>query len=145
MGPSHLRLSRLALAAVLAALLALPAAAAVRFGTPASETLIGTNGADKITGDAGNDALRGLAGDDTYHFADGWGVDTLDEKRTYRVGGKTRPGGRDALSFAGVRNATAGVTVFLIPEWRSVGLGGYNRAFAENEPTERVELGASAV
>jgi Ca2+-binding RTX toxin-like protein len=129
------------LAAALAALLALPTAAAVRLGTPDAEILTGTDGADKITGDAGNDSLLGLAGNDTYYFADGWGTDLLEEKRTYRVDGKQLPGGRDTLSFRGVKNGA--VDVRLVPEWRDEPGGLWSGA--SGPAGERVELRASLV
>jgi Ca2+-binding RTX toxin-like protein len=97
------RLSLLAVSLALpAALLLVPSSlGASRFGTDGTETLIGTNKADRITGAGGDDTLKGLAGNDTYYFADTWGSDTLEDLATYKVGGKTRPGGIDTLSFRG--------------------------------------------
>jgi hypothetical protein len=139
MNASQLRTTARPLALAVLALLVVagPAPGAVRTGTAGNDTLVGTNRNDQITGDAGDDTLKGLAGDDVYHFADGWGADTLEEKRAYRVGGEKQPGGVDTLSFRGV---TAGVAAHLVPEWRGVnpafsaalGLGG-----------GRVDLGGS--
>ncbi len=137
---AHRPARSLALAGALAATLALPTAAAVRLGTPNPETLTGTHQADLITGGAGNDTLRGLAGDDTYHFADGWGAATLEEKRAHRVGGKKLPGGRDTLSFRGVTGG--GVEVRLNPEWRGVNPA---HSGASGPGGERVDLGAALV
>lgn len=129
-----------ALATCLAALLALPTAAAVRLGTPNGETLTGTNRKDQITGDAGNDRLKGLAGNDTYYFADGWGRDTLKEQAFSRVNGKRVPGGTDTLSFRQVKGG--GVQVTLIPEWRGINPAN-NKAIGA--AGEAVDLGRSVV
>jgi hypothetical protein len=128
------------LAAALLAVLSLPGGAAVKLGTPASETVTGTKAKDAITGDAGDDLLQGLAGDDTYHFADGWGSDTLAEKARYRENGERVPGGADTLSFSGV--TAGGVTVYLIPQWRGVDPG-YSRVIGS--AGDRVELNGSLV
>jgi len=48
-------------------------------GGSADDTLTGDAGPNEITGNNGNDVLAGLGGDDTFFFAEGWGVDTLNE------------------------------------------------------------------
>lgn len=122
---------------LVAMLVVAPAFGSVRLGSSAGETLIGTNKADQITGGGGNDTLKGLAGNDTYYFEDGWGSDTLEEKASYKVGGKKVSGGRDTLSFRGV--TTGWVDVYLVPAWGS----GYNLALGQHG--EQIVLGASLV
>lgn len=79
------------------------ALAAVKIGTNAAETIRGTDGNDQITGKGGNDKTLGKAGNDIYYYADGFGVDTLIDTA-----------GIDTQSFS---RLTAGVNVYLIPEW----------------------------
>jgi hypothetical protein len=62
-------------AALLAAGLALPAAAAVINGTGGADVLVGTSRADTIHGYRGNDVLRGKVGAD--HLYGGRGADRL--------------------------------------------------------------------
>ena len=97
-----------------------PAAfAAIKIGTEGSDTIVGTKFADHITGKGGNDTLDGRAGNDVYHFADGYGWDTLVEPR--KVG--DLPGGTDTVSFAGV---TDNSELRLIPQWSA---RAHNEAF----------------
>jgi hypothetical protein len=78
------------------------ALAEIKIGTDASETLTGTNDDDRITGRGGNDLTIGMNGNDTYHYADGWGGDNIDDS-----------GGVDALDFSQV---TQKVGIYLCPE-----------------------------
>jgi len=55
-------------------------------GTPEKDSLQGTSGNDRIRGLTGDDLLMGGAGDDTYLFADGDGVDTIDDLTTPSAG-----------------------------------------------------------
>lgn len=109
------------------------ALAAIKIGTDNNDTVVGTNSADHITGKAGDDTLDGRAGNDVYHFAEGFGKDTLIEPK--KVGGS--PGGTDTLSFAGV---TTQVGIRLIPQWRDQG---YNVAGFSSD--NWVALGASII
>ena len=83
-------------------------------GTDGAETLTGTSGNDAFTGKGGNDTLKGLAGNDVYYFVEGWGNDTVEEKASYKIGGKKLPGGIDTLSFAKVSGP---VHAYLIRQW----------------------------
>ncbi len=98
------------------------ASAAIKIGTDGNDTVVGTKNADHITGKGGNDTLEGRAGNDVYHFADGFGIDTLIEPK--KVG--KLPGGTDTVSFAGV---TGQSSIKLIPQW--IGEG-YNIAYTSN-------------
>lgn len=131
----------LALATLLAALLALPAAAKNVVGTDSPETLTGTHGADRLLGLGGDDRLQGLAGNDVYLFGNGWGSDTLVEKPTYRVKGKKVPGGSDTLDFRGY--TAGGVQVLLIPQWR--GISPIFSSAGDFTLVDTVALGASRV
>ena len=132
------RISSVASAAAVATLLAAAGTglAANRTGTGAGETLTGTHDADKITGKGGDDLLKGLAGNDVYLFGNGSGVDTIQEKVTYTVAGKRKPGGKDTLSFA---QATGRVEAYLIPE------GGAVVNTATQSDGSQVVLGTSRV
>ena len=110
------------------------ASAAIKIGTDGNDIIVGTKNADHITGKNGDDTLDGRAGNDVYHFADGFGQDTLIEPK--KVG--KLPGGTDNISFSGV---TTNSSIRLIPQWRDQG---YDRAFI-NMTTNRVLLGASIV
>ena len=103
------------LALMAALLVAGPVLSALRIGTAGNDTLVGTNSADQFTGRAGNDLMRGLAGNDIYYFDDGFGNDTIEELATYKVGGKKKPGGIDALSFAKLN--TGYLEIYLIRQW----------------------------
>ncbi len=99
------------------------ALAAVKIGTNAGETIRGTDSADQITGKGGNDKTIGKLGNDIYYYADGFGVDTLIDT-----------GGTDTLSFS---KLTAGVNVYLIPEWGE----DYNAVYdAADDSTLRVGM-----
>jgi hemolysin type calcium-binding protein len=78
------------------------ALAEIKIGTEASETLTGTDGNDRITGRGGDDITIGMKGNDTYHYADGWGSDNVDDSA-----------GVDALDFSHV---TQRVGTYLCPE-----------------------------
>src|SRR5215217_258830 len=96
------------LALLAAMLVASPALSALRIGTDGAGQLVGTIGADELTGKADNDLLRGLAGNDIYFFRDSWGLDTLDDRATYVVGGKRVSGGVDTLNFARTTRGVSG-------------------------------------
>jgi hypothetical protein len=134
------RRATLSLAAALAALLLFSplALADIKVGTDLDDLLIGTNSGDRITGKVGADILKGLAGNDTYHFANGFGKDTLEERATYRVGKKTLLGGTDTLSFA--RFGSDPLFVGVVPAWAAQG---YNKVSAG--PDAGVTLGSSIV
>ena len=87
------------------------ATAAVKVGTDGAEALVGTKHADHLAGKGGDDTTSGKRGNDTYHYAEGWGQDTLID-----------PEGTDTLDFS----AHAGpVTAALCPEEPDVhSLGG---------------------
>ena len=124
----------LALAGMLAAG---QASAALKVGTDGADTLVGTKYADHLTGKRGDDVLEGRAGNDVYHFADGFGTDTLVEpKKAGRL-----PGGVDTISFSDV---TTRADIFLIPQYR---VQGYYRASTadSNGVVHRVDLVSSAV
>ncbi len=101
------------------------ALAAVKIGTDAAETIRGTDGNDQITGKGGNDKTVGKLGNDTYYYADGFGVDTVNDT-----------GGTDTLSFS---RLTAGVNVYLIPEWGE----DYNAVYDDDDTTLRVGMSTS--
>ena len=132
------KIATAAAALVLAATLAAgPASAAIKVGTDGAEALVGTQYADHITGKGGADLLDGRAGNDVYHFAGGFGNDTLLEPK--KVG--TLPGGVDTVSFSGVRTNSS---IFLIPQWRALG---YNAVVTADSGgvAHRVDLGSSVV
>lgn len=110
------------------------ASAAIKIGTDGNDTIVGTKNADHINGKNGDDTLDGRAGNDVYHFADGFGQDTLIEPK--KVG--KLPGGTDTVNFSGV---TTNSSIRLVPQWRDQG---YDRAII-NMTTNRVVLGASIV
>ena len=114
------------------------ASAAIKIGTDGAEALVGTKYADHLTGKGGADLLDGRAGNDVYHFAGGFGKDTLVEPK--KVG--TLPGGVDTVSFSGVGTRSF---IALIPQWRAQG---YNVA-ATYDPvsdvSHTVTLGSSVV
>lgn len=120
------------------------ALAALSVGTNGAETLTGTHSVDLINGKGGNDTLRGLAANDVYHFANGFGQDTLTELAKHKVGGKVLPGGRDSLDFSGT---TTAVTVYLTPEWPATGntYGSQASAYDSNQVLHNVSLGSSPV
>ena len=124
------------LAATAIAVAAGTALGAVRTGTDGLDTLVGTNDNDQFTGQAGDDTLKGRAGDDVYHFADGWGRDTVVEPARVKVGKQRVSGGIDTLSFA---DATGRVGVTLVPEWGAH----WNTAVASDG--SQVDLGSSVV
>jgi hypothetical protein len=134
----HARRATLSLAVALAALLLFSplALAEIKVGTDLDDMLVGTSSGDRITGKGGADTLKGLAGNDTYHFANGFGEDTLEERATYKVGTKTLPGGTDTLSFA--RFGSDPLFVGVVPAWT---VQGYNKVSAG--PDDGVTLGAS--
>ncbi len=143
MANHHKRTGAITVTAVALLLVATPAPAAIRLGTDAAETITGTQANDHITGEGGNDVLKGLAGDDTYAFDDGWGLDTLQEKATYKVAGKKVPGGKDTLSFAHVTGG--GVVAQLTPEWAAINPG-YNATHSSTDWSgSAVLLGNSVV
>ncbi|MBA3471615.1 MAG: M10 family metallopeptidase C-terminal domain-containing protein [Rubrobacter sp.] len=116
-------LTMMGLTLVLSSTIAL---AAVKIGTNAAETLRGTDGNDQITGKGGNDRTVGKLGNDTYYYANGFGVDTVNDT-----------GGTDTLSFS---RLTAGVNVYLIPEWGE----DYNAVYdAADDSTLRVGMSTS--
>ena len=132
------KIATAAAALVLAAALSTGAAsAAVKVGTDGAEALVGTKYADHLTGKRGDDFLEGRAGDDVYHFAGGFGNDTLVEPK--KVG--TLPGGVDTVSFSGVGTNSY---IHLIPQWRALG---YNAAITTDSGgvVHRVTLGSSVV
>jgi hypothetical protein len=128
----------LAVAAAALLLSSAVALAEIRIGTDGPETLTGTNSADLITGKGGNDSLRGLAANDTYHFADNFGDDTLEELAFYKVGKKKLAGGTDTLNFS---RYTADVNVRLVPDWANLD---YNRVVAD-QGVNNIALGTSRV
>jgi hypothetical protein len=134
------RRATLSLAVALAALLMCSplALAEIRIGTDLDDLLVGTNSGDRITGKGGKDILKGLAGNDTYHFANDFGKDTLEERATYKVGTKTLPGGTDTLSFA--RFGSDPLWVGVVRAWAAQGYNGVNAG-----PDSGVTLGASPV
>jgi Ca2+-binding RTX toxin-like protein len=99
------------------------ALAAVKIGTEGADRLSGTDGNDQITGKGGNDRTNGRAGNDTYYYANGFGVDSVIDSA-----------GTDTLSFS---KLTAGVNVYLIPEWGE----DYNAVYdAADDSTLRVSM-----
>ena len=52
------------------------------YGGAGNDTLQGGAGADVLDGGEGNDSLNGGTGSDTYHFARGWGQDTINNYDT---------------------------------------------------------------
>ena len=125
-----------ALAALALALTVGTALGAIRTGTDGNDTLVGTNGNDQVTGQAGDDTLKGRAGDDVYHFADGWGRDTVVEPARVKAGKQRVSGGIDTLNFA---EATDRVAVTLVPEWGAH----WNNAVAND--SSQVDLGSAVV
>lgn len=124
---------------VAAMLLCSPLALAeIKIGTHLDDLLVGTNSADRIIGKEGADTLKGLAGNDAYHFANGFGEDTIEERATYKVGKKTLPGGNDTLSFA--RFGSDPLFVGVVPAWSAQGYNGVNAG-----PDDGIELGTSPV
>jgi Ca2+-binding RTX toxin-like protein len=74
-----------------------------------ADTLIGGVGVDRLDGGSGNDKLLGGQGADTYHFAAGWGADTIadsDHDGVLQIDG-----------FAGA-----------LPQGRKIGVGKYQSA-----------------
>lgn len=97
--------------------------AAVKIGTEGADKLAGTDGKDQITGKGGNDRTNGKAGNDTYYYADGFGVDSLIDSA-----------GTDTMSFS---KLTAGVNVYLLPEWGN----DFNAVYdAADDSTVRVSM-----
>jgi Ca2+-binding RTX toxin-like protein len=72
-------------------------------GRGGDDTIRALRGSDRLTGGADDDALNGGGGGDTYHFGDGWGVDTLSADAS----------GRDTLDFSAL---TSRVGVYLSPD-----------------------------
>lgn len=66
-------------------------------GGQGNDTIHGGSGNDSIYGDLDNDTLRGDLGDDTYYFAQGEGMDVVEEKGGYDIllcsahAGRARP------------------------------------------------------
>jgi hypothetical protein len=120
------------------------ALAALSIGTNGAEPLTGKHSADLINGKGGNDVLKGLAANDVYHFANGFGQDTLTELVKHKVGGKVLSGGKDSLNFS---ETTAAVTVYLTPEWPASGnsYGNQANAYDSNQVLHKVSLGSSPV
>ena len=106
------RIATAAAALVLAATLSAGAAsAAIKVGTDGPDALVGTKYADHLTGKRGDDTAAGKRGNDAYHYADGWGHDTVVD-----------PEGTDTLDFSAHTGAVNGA---LCPEEPDVGsLGG---------------------
>ena len=106
------RIATVAAALVLAVALSTGAAsAAVKVGSDGVDTLVGTKYADHLTGGRGDDTASGKRGNDAYHYADGWGRDTVAD-----------PGGIDTLDFSA---HTGPVVAALCPEEADVpSLGG---------------------
>jgi hypothetical protein len=106
------RIATAAAALVIAATLSAGAAsAAVKVGTDGADALVGTKYSDHLTGKRGDDTASGKRGNDAYHYADGWGRDTVVD-----------PEGTDTLDFSAHTGAVNGA---LCPEEPDIGsLGG---------------------
>jgi hypothetical protein len=106
------RIATAAAALVLAATLSAGvASAAVKVGTDSADVLVGTKYSDHLTGKRGDDTASGKRGNDAYHYADGWGRDTVAD-----------PEGTDTLDFSAHTGPVSGA---LCPEEPDVGsLGG---------------------
>jgi hypothetical protein len=126
----------LALAAIALLASSTGALAEIKVGTDLDDIVVGTNGGDRITGKGGGDTLKGLAGNDTYHFANFFGEDSLEERATYKVGTKKLQGGTDTLSFA--RFTSDPLWIGLVPAWAAQGYNGVNAG-----PDDGVELGGA--
>ena len=133
------KIATAAAALVLAATLSTGAAsAAIKVGTDGAEALVGTPKADHLTGKGGDDFLEGRAGNDVYHFAGGFGKDTLVEPK--KVG--TLPGGVDTVSFSGVGTRSF---IALIPQWRAQGYNSASTYDPVSDVGHSVTLGSSVV
>ena len=103
-----IRLARaLALGTVLASLVSIPAAEAVRrVGTPGNDVLLGTNEDDALFGEAGDDQLFGLGGNDRLEGGP-------DDDRLYGGAGADVLNGGPGIDLLSYFDSNAGVTVDL--------------------------------
>ena len=87
-----------------------PAQAAIKVGTDGADALVGTRYADHLTGKGGDDTASGKRGNDAYHYADGWGRDTVSD-----------PAGTDTLDFSAHAGPVNGALCPELPDVQVLG------------------------